>query len=291
MKKYFKHADKFNIEQILNLTEQGLVVSEIAKIVDIPKRTLDSMLKYYNISRNNGQIKKNDTFFDDIDSELKAYLLGYLVADGCISLDLKKNGSYSYRINFCVSEDDKEVIDLYNTFVFPNNTIDTKQYVNKDGANRKPQIKLRASSKHMVESLIAKYKIHPRKTYDSTFRFPNIPESLKYDFIRGLFDGDGTISKQGAISIVSGSILFLEDICDVISQTISNATFNYYTKSSKTATWYICTINTGSKHSITKRLAELLYNNKSYYLTRKYVKFNMFNTELTPLITKGKGVV
>lgn len=287
--KYFKHADKFNEEQILDLTKQGLVAREIANIVGIPKRTFDAMLKYYDIGTNNGHIKKDDNFFDEIDSELKAYLLGYLVADGCVSLELKKNGSYNYRIAFCVSQDDMEVIDMYKKFVFPNNAVCTKDY-SKDGVNRKPQVRLRASSKHMVETLINKYHIHPRKTYDSVFKFPNIAKHLQLDFIRGLFDGDGTISKQGAVSIVNGSLPFLQDVCLIIQDRIPTATFNYYSRQSDTANWHICTINTGAKHGTTKQLAKLLYNDKSYYLTRKYNKFNIFNTELTPSISKGEEV-
>lgn len=48
----------------------------------------------------------NDTFFDVIDSELKAYALGFLVADGCIKHEKRANGNFSYRVAFNNSIDD-----------------------------------------------------------------------------------------------------------------------------------------------------------------------------------------
>ena len=43
----------------------------------------------------------NENFFDNIDSEEKAYLLGFFIADGCIQKEAKKkNGEiYSYNVS------------------------------------------------------------------------------------------------------------------------------------------------------------------------------------------------
>src|SRR5574343_295464 len=98
--KFTKWINKFNVNEILNLIERGNNIKEISNIIEIPKRRLSEMFKEYNISKKSMRqiIAKNQDFFETIDSEIKAYLLGYIVADGCISIeDKKRNGIiYSY---------------------------------------------------------------------------------------------------------------------------------------------------------------------------------------------------
>lgn len=285
-----KHKDKFDKELILNLTKQGLTANQISNIVGIPKTTFRRMLILNNISINDGMIKKNDDFFDTIDSEIKAYLLGYFVADGCVNLEKKINGSFSYRLSLNVSIDDKEVIDMFNTYVFPNNN----QYYNtyhKDGISRKPQIVLRCSSKHMVDTLINKYSIKPRKTYDNEFDMPDIPDEFKLDFIRGYFDGDGHISEQGVIQIVTSSNKFAQSIVNIIKEHCHTLTYRIREIQGKTCYYNILYINGGKHNNTTNAIGVLLYKGKEFFLSRKFVKFNIFNTELTDLITKGRSVV
>lgn len=61
----------------------------------------------------------NDFYFDEIDSEDKAYLLGFLIADGCIRAEKRKNGNISYRICFSNSVDDEEAIKLLHSKICP----------------------------------------------------------------------------------------------------------------------------------------------------------------------------
>jgi len=284
--RFKKWKDKFNKTEILDLiNNKKLNITEIAKIVDIPQKRLGEMLIYNNIEvPNKGlQISKEHTFFDIIDSEIKAYLLGYFIADGCVSIEPKKRKdgsiySYNKRMIFTVSIDDLEVMEMYKTFIAPN--VILRHFHNPNGAVcRKPQISLKISSPYLVNRLI-EMNINPRKTMDSefVFNFEIIPKELKRHFIRGFMDGDGDIGTT-SIGFVSTSGKFLDQIQEEIFSSIEGLTLYKRKHSGITIDWYTLRINTGRKKK--KELYDYLYSNSLYYLTRKKIKFNIDNTVLT----------
>ena len=107
--------DRFDAKEVLRLNrEEGLNLRKISEIVNIPERRLGELCKLYNLDvKRNFIYKVVDTFFDNIDCEIKAYLLGYFIADGNMQLEAKKrNGvvySHSYRFAVLNSIDDFEV--------------------------------------------------------------------------------------------------------------------------------------------------------------------------------------
>ena len=102
--------------------------------------------------------KYNEQFFDVIDSELKAYLLGYLVADGCIIIEHRKEKPNHpiRRVQFQPSIDDLQVITLMRDSIAPDNKITT--VLSKRG-NRKDTVKLRLANTYMVKVLMNNYNI------------------------------------------------------------------------------------------------------------------------------------
>lgn len=282
--KFTKWNSKFNINKILNLIKKGYNIKQISNIIEIPNRRLGEMLKHYNISINSSghKILKNNDFFSIIDSEIKAYLLGYIIADGCVSIEpKKKNGivySYSKRLSFNVSVDDKEIINLLKFNISSKSKI--KEYHNNKGAiSRKKQLSLRFSSSKIVDDLI-KLNILPNKTYHSDFKFDfkNMNEHLIRHFIRGFFDGDGSIGKCD-ISFVSTSIHFLEQIEKYIKSKIPQINYRYYSYKGKTIDYHKLYFNIG--YDIRTEIYNLLYKDSNYFLTRKKIKFNIDNTVLT----------
>ena len=170
------------------------------------------MIKAFGLDIKKGSNSKiNEKFFDNIDSEEKAYLLGFFIADGCMQKEEKKKDgkvySYSYRFTLSNSIDDLEIIELFQKSICPNKKI---EFINDQrGVKfRKEQARLRWTSKHMFETLES-YNIHPRKTYDNEFFLPKImSDNLLRHFIRGLFDGDGH-KAQCEIKFVINSEKFL----------------------------------------------------------------------------------
>ena len=146
------------------------------------------------------QYDLNERYFENIDTQDKAYWLGFIAADGCIcNNNIVINLAYidkRHLLKFkkCVECVDKPIYYMENKIV-----------------NRQDSISISLHSKDMCMDL-AKYGIVPKKCF--TVQFPNIRANLIRHFIRGYFDGDGSIYKRsngGCISF-SGNKQMLEGI-------------------------------------------------------------------------------
>jgi hypothetical protein len=121
-------------------------------------------------------IKNNIDIFQNIDTEEKAYWLGFLYADGCVH-------SQENKIELGLAEKDYEHLNKFRNFLQIKNKIayrdSTKSY------------RLSFRSKKSKQDLIALGYI-PCKSL--LLHFPNsqqVPDYLIKHFIRGYFDGDG----------------------------------------------------------------------------------------------------
>ena len=100
---------EINKEAILRLISQHLSGKEISKRLNISRRTLYNYMAKFNID----SIKLSyidDSVFDKIDTEEKAYWLGFLYADGSIS-------SSSYQIELSLSSVDVNHIKKFKRFL------------------------------------------------------------------------------------------------------------------------------------------------------------------------------
>ena len=193
----------------------------------------------------------NEYYFDNIDTPNKAYLLGFLYADGCVN----KNNT----ISFAVHQKDKEILEMYVSELKATNQI---TYV-----KNKPHVRLTFCSKHMCDTLINLGCGH-NKT--NSLEFPAIPEIYKYDFIRGFMDGDGCISvinrgKYKSISLsFTGTLEMLQELKSIFN--IDNK-ITFYRNS------YALHIG---KIVDVLRILKNIYNEADLYMTRKYNKYKEY---------------
>ena len=129
----------------------------------------------------------NENYFETIDTREKAYFLGLLAADGCIHKKIP--GKRNTRISLSLKLEDKYIIDnLAKAIDFTGNvrviTIRKGQY-----AGHQYGCLLFTSDKMAAD--LSKYSITNSKS--STLIYPTIPEKFDYDFIRGYFDGNGSV--------------------------------------------------------------------------------------------------
>jgi len=290
---YQKITEKIK-EEILNLSKENLNNNQIAEIVNMSPKMVSYHLNQLGVkSKNHGYIlNKNHDFFEKIDSEIKAYLLGYFIADGCVSIEPKKNKkgeiySYNKRMMLLVSVDDEEVIRYFQSYISPDTKI--RYSNNQTGVIfRKPQCSIKISSKKIVEDL-SKLNIHPRKTQDANFSFDFdlISKDLHNHFIRGFFDGDGgLVSKGKSIQFCFTSLNFCKQIEQLFQEL--NLSINISLKKGKNMVFYQLTINGG--YSKIKIIKDYLYENANYYLKRKFDKFKIVNTVLNEGINKSSSV-
>ena len=206
---------------------------DIYKILEennIQKRTLGSR----------GIIYEN--YFEIIDTPEKAFLLGFITADGSMRNDLS-------QLTITQKEDESWwILNMIRNFIQP----DAKS--------------LTITNKKLCKDLFDK-GIIPNKTYDFTQveidkLWTSVPNEYKYDFIRGLLDGDGNIrwfyqkdtSKTMSCNIgFTGNKFLLQKIIDFIKQE-----FNYEPKIKdyeNYSRFYI------TDHIIGKQLCEKMYEN------------------------------
>lgn len=232
--------------------------------------------------------KTNDEFFDNIDSEIKAYLLGFFIADGNIYQDTKTPNRKAIRLAVGLSEKDSKIVNLYKDYICPDNSI-LKTHYKKNAVNRQPVQTIRWSSKYMASIFENNYNIKQRKTLDFNFVFPfeKIPENLYKDFIRGFFDGDGHISYiekgQFTFAFYGTSFKFLEQIGKIISNVCNVKYIIDTTKKQNEIKLYCLRFNSNNNRKIfIKNLYNWFYNESEFYLERKKQKFESYlNTVLT----------
>lgn len=123
--------------------------------------------------------KKNEAFFEKWTSKM-AYVLGYILADG--SLVKNKRGAYFTEIQSI----DKEILPKIRR-AFDSN-LKISSYKPRDSKTR---YRLQLGSKKIFSDLV-KLGVEPRKSGHE--ELPRMPDKYFPDFLRGYFDGDGSVN-------------------------------------------------------------------------------------------------
>ena len=120
-------------------------------------------------------------FFEVIDSEEKAYILGFIASDG----NLYKREGHQGQISIQLCKDDKQILEDILKVMNSNHPVKM--------TNETCSIVF--VSDKMFNDLI-QIGITPKKTWnlDINLVFNNIPKRFWKDFIRGYIDGDGSIN-------------------------------------------------------------------------------------------------
>lgn len=267
--KFTECLQKFDKKLAVEMMQHGKSQAEIGKQFGISAQRVSDCFKALKIPYIRRTFYVNDTYFDKIDSEEKAYILGFLVADGCVKEEIRKNKS-SWRIAFCNSIDDAEIINLIHDRICPEANIVIPKI--KHNRRKKKQYILQWTSEHMCKTL-SKYNIMPRKTYDKSFKLPEnlLTDELWRHFIRGFFDGDGHVG-DCTVEFVFTSELFMNQIMNWFK----NFNYRIYHIEGKTTDYWKVVIPTNRK--IKSCIYHYLYDGATCYLTRKH---DVFNTEIT----------
>lgn len=216
----------------------------------------------------------DESYFDSIDTPNKAYILGFLYADGC---NCKSKGT----ISMSLEEHDKDILEKIRKELKsekPLEYIDNSKKCS-DGYNYKNQYRLLIFSTHMCEAL-EKIGMVPNKSL--VLSFPDIREDLIPHFIRGYFDGDGSVCQQ----YVAGkhlpqyrlTITSTENFCKSISK-IANDTLSLYVgvydAACHNGVTRVCVV---SGKWVVKKFLDWIYCDAELYLQRKYDRYVNYYT-------------
>lgn len=245
------------------LTEK-ISLTKLAKEYKIDRRTLSKRFKEMGIDVINNQntVKFNESVFDSIDTEQKAYWLGFIYADGYIS---NPNAKYKNVFELSLQLKDIEHLSKFNEFTEHN-----KDNVKFDNHRCRWNI----MNKHLWETL-NNYGCTPNKSL--TLKFPNFgifkDVSLLRHFIRGYFDGDGCISfhKHKYCVTPHVEIIGTHDFLEKIIQVSQISSKFKHDKRHNDKTF---TIEYTKENSV--KIINWLYSDCTIYLNRKYQKYNFF---------------
>ena len=255
------------IEEYLNTPEVQRSLTQLQKKYGVKRQTISKWLKEKNIEVINHQnrLRLDESIFDKINTEEKAYWLGFIFADGNIS-------SEGYRFEMNLSIVDIDHMEKFREFL----KLETEIKVSKNYGNGNMVCRLSARNVRIWNSL-NNLGCTPKKSL--TLKFPNINDfsnkQFIYDFIRGYCDGDGSLglynyknTKNSQVSMV-GTYEFLYKLREFlgISGYIRNKSCADYKNNAFELKY------TGVN---ARKVARLLYENSSIYLERKYKIYKYF---------------
>ena len=268
------------IEEYVNSSKRTRSATAIAKKYGINRKTLLKYLKNkgVEITSSHGAKELFEDIFNIIDTEEKAYWLGFLYADGYVA-------AKSNAIGLHLSLKDLKHIEKFKTFVGWDGDIKIQkdhQFRTKDCHNKNGEVLyncgITVTCEKMKKDLINLGCV-PNKSLILTFpNLTQVPEQFVLHFIRGYFDGDGTLglykhSKSNprleeSLMFV-GTKPFLEQIQKYLGQgyLIQKSNCNELT--------YRLSYSTKKAF----KAAKLMYENATVYLDRKY---NIYINEYVP---------
>lgn len=210
-------------------------------------------------SNKNRAKKKNHQYFD-VETPNMAWTLGFIASDGNVS-------GRDNTIKICLSAVDKEILERIKQELELEDNV--KEYTTASGFDC---VRLEWTSEHHKKKL-AEYNIIPNKTF--TFSFPTKLDKIYWiDFIRGYFDGDGSINylQQKALrwQICSATKSTLETIVNFLYEEYNIPKVNILTKKTGDKISYYFQYSTNA----TKKIYNILYStDSSMYLKRKKEHF------------------
>lgn len=179
-------------EEITKLYQEGKTAKEISSLLGFKYHQ-----PVYNYFKKMGwertgktgkrAYKVDENFFKCINTEEKAYILGFICADGHIEKD---------RLNITVSIKDRDILEKIRYAMHSNHPIKEVQRINPyKKTNRENLIlsELMIGSVELVKPLF-NMGLTTNKTYTLNGDILKyIPKYLIRDFLRGYFDGDGNV--------------------------------------------------------------------------------------------------
>lgn len=253
------------LEEYLNTPEKERSLTKIGNKYGVKRQTLSTHLKKRGIEVINYQnrLRINENVFNEIDTEEKAYWLGFLYADGNIS-------SIGNRLEINLAIKDLDHMIKFKNF------IQYEEEIRFGETNGHKLCRLAIRNKNIWKNLNSK-GCTPCKSL--TLKFPKIEifedKNLIWDFIRGYFDGDGCAylnetRNQLQVDFV-GTKEFLSSLKEFLNlsdvKIINKSSLNYENKAFR--------LRYSKKFDI-DYIYDKFYSNATIYLERKKLKFDTY---------------
>jgi hypothetical protein len=254
--------EKLHTQQLLNDYNEKYSIRDLEKKYKIHRLTIKRIIKENNIvyrtrSLSQQKIKINSNYFEKIDTANKAYFLGFIYADGNI---------YKNHIKIDINKKDEHLLHMFLKEL----NSEHKVYRYKDNVS----INI---SNEKIKNDLNRLGVYSQKT--TNIKFPNleqVPDELIRHFLRGYFDGDGSIQMHNYGHptwrfVVMAPDLFVNEIKNIL---ISECQFACSILQDKRIlvdmkTLYLSRSVRPANISQLKKVYEYFYSDASLFLVRK----------------------
>ena len=257
------------IKDIVNKYSENWTQQKIADFYNVSRPVIKRILESQDelvIRKCTTKYKYKQDIFEIIDSNEKAYWLGFLAADGC-NYQREKNASIIINVH------KKDIEHLKKFQIFCGTNAEIKSYIGYEGySNDTPMCKITLNSIKISNDLIDK-GIVPNKSL--ILQPPKISKEFYKPFILGYFDGDGSIYKTSQYNNYSISFQGTKEILTWIYETLDwDAKLEKRNPNSLDNSYYIRCGGTNKPHLILKQL----YDSCDIHLNRKYEIYKTLET-------------
>lgn len=260
--------DQYKDEIIKLYVEEKLSCKNISVKVNASLSGVYDALKRWEIktrdlSESHREYKVDEYFFNTIDTEEKAYWLGFVYADGYITLP------HSLGISLAK----KDMAHLKKLLLHMNSNHPLNNYKSNSNYGISEYTRFLLNSKNVFNQLKSK-GVKLRKSL--ILEYPNVdmvPKHLNKHFIRGYFDGDGSLvlSRNSINFKICGTKEFLTSLIDIFNE-ISHYNFQYKLFKRRNDDKNNYYISYGGKNKVYS-IMNYLYESSTVYLDRKMEKY------------------
>lgn len=285
-RKQFKISD----EQIKSMYLEGYSLNDIAKVaqdtkglmalrkrlIELEIDTHQDMKRYANkLSYSCRKYHINETVFDKVDTEEKAYWLGFLFSDGY-------NNEHKHQVSLRLQEQDTEVLEKFKVFLNTDKPI--YKFYRITAVNHKHCVysELNINSIYLSTQLAYLGCVQAKSLI---VEFPMyLPKSLRAPFIRGYFDGNGCVtitdrrdrrkaygkSMRWQLTFVSNPN-FINQLASILAEELSITIPKIQVRENNKS----ACLHFSGKEKVSKIL-EYMYKDATVYLERKYKKYQEY---------------
>ena len=244
-----------NKELIISLYLEGTSCNNISKRFNCYPQTITTRLcKWLNrdsLRPNQGNVR----YFENIDSSIKAYFIGFIAADGCV----QQIGSKSKSLSITIHNKDRQVLERLKAEIGCEHEL---MYIPS-----KDHIRFVLTNEYLIKDLAAS-GIYERKSLTMKNFLLKIPKQFRKAAILGYFDGDGSICVRyhlGKYRKQAIQIRATEDVCKGIMEELKITPFHISFTDS------IPSLCISSLKGVLQFFQ--IYKECDFFLQRKYEKF------------------
>lgn len=251
--------------KIIEAYKNNMSLREIEKEFKVLRATVSKFLEEQNIKKIKGNHYRkyfhDFDFFENIDTEEKAYWLGFMFADGYIVNNENRYGEDEFGLT--LAEDSLDSIEKFKKSLQATNPI---RY-DKSKEKGQTSVKLVLRSQKTVNDLIDKGCVKQKSLILQPPK--KVPEKLLSHFIRGFFDGDGSLMKYNYNNYPSYNIQFTTTYEMAIWLRDIFGKGDVHKEKRRDFTWYY---SIGGNRQVLD-ICHYMYDEATIWMDRKYARY------------------